>query len=468
MHITRLAVKGFRSLKDVVWTPGKLNVLIGPNGGGKTNLLKALEMLSASAQGELSRYVQREGGMEPLVWDGGANRIEVDCECESWDDGVILTFYYKLGISRLAGTANYVILHESLSGIDRNRSEDPKPCLLLDQRVGEGSFLSGSEEVKTLSHDILNSKETSLSMLSGVAPLTHHFISGLKSWTTFDGNTRLMREPALVSRERHVDPGGENFIAALHTAYSSDRDFKREINLAMKAAFGDEFEELTFPPAEDRRIQLRVRWRSLKHEQSAADLSDGTLRFLFLLTVLAMPTRPGVIAVEEPENGLHPSMLPIIAEFAAEASRTSQVIFTTHSQTFLDAIGKQDVTVTVAESAAGETKLKNLSGDALKYWLDEFTLGEVYRTGQLESWVKKFVLLVEGTTEGKSLPSFLKRWLDPRLKSSIGRRTLAVGGWSKLTPRRRSELSNPQNVDAIAVVALLDLYGPRHEKGPVC
>ena len=82
---------------------------------------------------------------------------------------------------------------------------------------------------------------------------------------------------------------GQNLISVLHTLYTGDREFKREINAAMKAAFGDDFEELVFPPAADQRIQLRVRWRSLEREQSAADLSDGTLRFLFLLTVLASP-----------------------------------------------------------------------------------------------------------------------------------------------------------------------------------
>src|SRR4051794_34893648 len=82
---------------------------------------------------------------------------------------------------------------------------------------------------------------------------------------------------------------------------------------AMRAAFGNDFEKLVFPPAADQRIHMRIRWRSLKREQSAADLSDGTLRFLFLLAVLANPSPPPVIAIDEPETGLHPSMFPIVA-----------------------------------------------------------------------------------------------------------------------------------------------------------
>jgi predicted ATPase len=89
----------------------------------------------------------------------------------------------------------------------------------------------------------------------------------------------------------------------------------------MRAAFSDDYEELVFPPAADQRVQMRVRWRSLKTEQSAADLSDGTIRFLMLLAILANPSPGELIAIDEPEAGLHPSMLPIIAEHAAAAPR---------------------------------------------------------------------------------------------------------------------------------------------------
>src|SRR5258705_27510 len=128
----------------------------------------------------------------------------------------------------------------------------------------------------------------------------------------------------------------------------------------MRAAYGDDFEELVFPPAADQRIQLRVRWKSLKREQSAAELSDGTLRFLFLLTVLASPSLAPIIAIDEPETGLHPSMLPLVAEYAVEASKRSQIIFTTHSPQFLDAFTEKRPTTTIAKWINGETTLETL------------------------------------------------------------------------------------------------------------
>ncbi len=185
--------------------------------------------------------------------------------------------------------------------------------------------------------------------------------------------------------EQRVAPDGQNLINVLHTLYTSDRQFKQDINDAMSAAFGPDFDELIFPPAADQRIQMRVRWKTLRREQSTADLSDGTLRFLFLITVLASPSPPPLIAIDEPETGLHPSMLPIIAEFAVEAARRTQVVFTTHSDQFLDAFRDAALTTTVANWENGETTLRTLDQNDLAYWRKEYSLGSLFRSGELES-----------------------------------------------------------------------------------
>jgi predicted ATPase len=234
--------------------------------------------------------------------------------------------------------------------------------------------------------------ETLLSL--AVDPFTQNrllppFRAQMSAWSVYhDFHTNrdaVIRLPAVTRLEKRVQPDGQNLIPVLHTLYTGDREFKKEISAAMRAAFGEDFEELVFAPASDQRIQLRLRWRSLRREQSAGDLSDGTLRFLFLLTVLSSPDPAPLIAIDEPETGLHPSMLPIVAEYAVEAARRTQVVLTTHSPPFLDAFGAAVPTTTVVKWNEGETELKQIAGNELERWLKEYSLGALHTSGELEA-----------------------------------------------------------------------------------
>ena len=100
---------------------------------------------------------------------------------------------------------------------------------------------------------------------------------------------------------------------------------------------------------------------------------------------LANPNPPGLIGIDEPETGLHPSMLPIVAEYAAEASRRSQVVLTTHSPELLDAFGDTVPTVTTVSRDKGATTLKVVDGDELQRWLESYSLGELQRARAVES-----------------------------------------------------------------------------------
>ena len=240
--------------------------------------------------------------------------------------------------------------------------------------------------------DSLPEQETLLSFAAGPFSANRfvaEFKEELATWEIHQGfqthRDVPIRTPQVTRTETLVSADGQNLISVLHTLYTGNRDFKQEVNTAMKAAFGDDFEELVFPPAADQRIQLRIRWRSLKREQSAADLSDGTLRFLFLLAVLANPNPPPLIAIDEPETGLHPSMLPIVVEYARDASSRTQVILATHSPDLLDAFGDEPPTTTIVERQDGETVLQVVSGEEPSYWLTQYRLGELFRSNELES-----------------------------------------------------------------------------------
>ena len=395
MKILELHVEGLRSLKDITWRPGDLNVIIGPNGAGKSNLLRLLEMISTSARGQLGKYVQSAGGMEPLVWDGRAEKIRWKFNASPVDksrDTTKDSLTYETVLARLGTGSTYSTEYELLGNYYRvETGEKSDPFKLLERRGLLAKVFDEEERGLVAPGESLSEEETLLS-LAGV-PFTHNklippYRKHLLSWCVYHdlhvNRESAIRQPIITRFEKRVDPDGQNLVSVLHTLYTGDRDFKDEINAAMRAAFGDDFDELVFPPAADHRIQLRVRWKSLKREQSAADLSDGTLRFLMLLTVLASPEAAPVIAIDEPETGLHPSMFPIIAEYAVEAAERSQVILTTHSPQFLDAFKDTVPTTTVAMWDSGQTVLKVLEGDTLRNWLKGYSLGKLFQSGELE------------------------------------------------------------------------------------
>ena len=381
MKIVQLDIQGFRSLKDVSWRPGDLNVVIGPNGSGKSNLLRMLGMISAAASGNLSKYVQSEGGANALIWDGEADQIQYLLNYPPSEQLSYSTGYLVI-ILPLGGGASYRVEREDISTGDTVFTRRGPKALLTQAHMPEGVPISdGVIEEETLLPQLATP-------IAGYKPL-QIVQNQLVAWTIYldirtDQNAPIRQAP--ISRlEQQVAADGQNLISVLHTLYTSDRKFKQDINAAMYAAFGADFDELIFPPAADQRIQMRVRWKTLKREQSTADLSDGTLRFLFLMTVLASPNPPPLIAIDEPETGLHPSMLPIIAEFAVEAATRTQVIFTTHSDQFLSAFRDTRPTVTIAKWENGETTLTTVEDTELAYWVKDYSLGQLFRSGELEN-----------------------------------------------------------------------------------
>jgi len=390
--IDRLKVQGFKSLKDVTWAPGRLNVLIGPNGSGKSNLLSAISFIQNAARGDLSQEVLRQGGLSPLLWDGQAREISWDLRASSRsfeDYNSLVSRDYKLQLSRLGETSSYRIEHEALNFNQEDKNEG-----ILSRGIGQIISVNPHGEERPVPAGSLRDDQTLLSTFT--APWDHPvvvlFRDSLLGWSVYQdihvGQMAPLRQATVARVEERISPDGQNLIPVLHTLYTGNREFKHSLDAAMSAAFGRDYEELVFPPAADQRIQLRIRWKSLRTEQSAANLSDGTLRFLLLIAIFANPKPGDVIALDEPETGLHPSMLPIVAELAAEASQRTQVILSTHSADLLDAFSEVSVpTTTVASVVDGETRLSVIDGKELKRWLEKYRLGALMRSGELEGMV---------------------------------------------------------------------------------
>lgn len=115
----------------------------------------------------------------------------------------------------------------------------------------------------------------------------------------------------------------------------------------------------------------------------ATRLSDGTLRWISLLAILLHPSPPPLVCIEEPELGLHPDLMPRIVELLRDASQRTQLIVTTHSDTLVDALTQWPDSVIVCEKISGATQSKRLDRDSLKVWLEKYTLGQLWRKGEI-------------------------------------------------------------------------------------
>jgi predicted ATPase len=129
-------------------------------------------------------------------------------------------------------------------------------------------------------------------------------------------------------------------------------------------------------------VELRVR-ESSGISTPAIRLSDGTLRWLALLTILLNPTPPPITCLEEPELGLHPDIIPTLADLLRGASGRTQLIVTTHSQSLVECFSDDPESVCVCEKFEGATKIQRLEADRMKVWLKDYSLGHLWASGQI-------------------------------------------------------------------------------------
>lgn len=383
MRLLKLDIEGFRSLRHASWQPAPLSVVIGPNGAGKSNLLFALDALITATRGEFDRYVLQQGGLLPLLWDGRAEKLRfrirtspIDKERDVERDSLT----YDVEFSRLGQSQTYRIDSELLGNFYRVETGERNEPLKLLERNTRHAVVFDEQQRALVPLEQVTEEETLLSRARGPFGsnrLIAAYQKVIASWMVYREfqahRASPARRPALARRQSIVHADGSNLVTVLYTHYSENRDFKKTVDTAMTEAFGDTYEELIFPPAADQHIELRIRWKNLRREQPALEISSGTLRFLLLLTILASPEKPPLIAIDEPELGLHPAMLPIVADLALKASELTQVILTTGTPALLDAF-PEIPTTTIVNWQKGETILKSLSGDALEDWLVEYSL----------------------------------------------------------------------------------------------
>lgn len=362
MTLAAVEITGYRSIRKIRFPVRQLTVLVGGNGVGKTNLYRSLELLQASARGTLADEIAREGGLASIFWAGGkdlgpgtgfdpmyrsdgyrrgeGNSLRLAASFAELGDSpfapdykVEVSFAAKEGVAAFPNEAQ--IKAESLTWRQRG-----KPVPLMD-RKGAMAWARGAEGRREVAHDDLLASETALSALSGrpEIAMVRDFLTGWRFFHGFrtDADSPL-RRPARAVTAPVLAADGSNLGAVLATLRHIRGD-TRDLDRAVADAFPGA--ELVVPEVGEF-ASFGMRYAEMpKRVFGPHELSDGTLQFLALAGALLSYRLPPFIALNEPENSLHPSLLPMLARLIVKAAERSQIWVVTHAQALADAIAAE-------------------------------------------------------------------------------------------------------------------------------
>lgn len=380
-----------------------LNVLIGPNASGKSNLIEAIDLLGHThISGGISSAINSGGGIGEFLWRGSQDDPVAEIEAVViFPDDIIPEenkhVSYQLSFTRAGQRLKIIdeiIESEQLSRgtVDVESGQPAKSkniyyCYVQEGMLHEISFRNerGEREERSLDigehrlDDSILSQRRDPEIYPEITYLGRQFskIKIYKDWRFRKGSPP--RVP--LSADLEVDflaEGGENLALVLdNLPFSVKQLIDQHIKKIYEAA------EHVDTRTQAGTIQLEINENGFNRPISPTRLSDGTLRFLCLLTILCHPTPPPLICIEEPEIGLHPDALSTIAELLVDASQRTQLIVTTHSDFLVSALTNVPESIIICDHDTDGTHLRRLDPERLKEWLAEYSLGELWLKGEI-------------------------------------------------------------------------------------
>jgi len=352
--IHELTVAGYRSIRNLRLQLRQVNVLVGPNGCGKSNLYRSMYLLSQAAQGRLARALAEEGGMPSVLWAGarkkGAVRMTLGVRLDDFE----YEWQCGLPVPPNPFPLDPVVKEEHV----RVPGPGARKVAMLE-RKSRTLFVRDGEGRRVTYPVALSDSESALSQIR--EPHLYPELSLLRlemSRWRFYHHFRTdpdspMRQPQVGVRTPVLSHDGSDLAAALQTLLTlGDRE-------GLLRAFEDGIPGATLEiENRDGRFSVRVRMPGILRPFEGRELSDGTLRYLCLLAALLSPESPPLMALNEPETSLHHDLLEPLAELIARAGERSQLWITTHSRPLAERIAKHSGEKPVElEMAGGETKM---------------------------------------------------------------------------------------------------------------
>lgn len=357
-----------------------LNILIGPNGSGKSNLLEAFSLLHASPV-SLPAPVKEMGGVREWLWKGETPAKEASIEALLNLPSSPQVIRHTLSITEHGG--RFEIVDERIE-TEKPFGGKKQPYLYYAFQKGNPVLNEFSEKKRALKRENVNPEESILSQVKDPEryPILSDLAASYRSLRlyrnfVFGPNASLRREQSSHGRSDFLVDGGENLSLVISK-------IQMQVRKELIASLRKLYEEITdiHLQIDGGNVLLFLEEGSGRHIPSTR-LSDGTLRYLCLLAILLHPSPPPFIAIDEPEIGLHPDLIPELARLLKAASERTQLVVTTHSRMLIDAFNDEPESVVVCEKHQGVSKFQRLSSDGLKGWLEKYSLGQLWSMGEI-------------------------------------------------------------------------------------
>ncbi|HSS76565.1 MAG TPA: AAA family ATPase [Thermoanaerobaculia bacterium] len=356
--LRRVTLNGFKSIKAMNLELRPLNVLIGANGAGKSNLVSFFKMLNEMMAGRLQQFIGTTGRAQSLLHFGPKMTAQMEAQLEFKVENGVDTYVMRL--FHAAGDT-LVFADETLSFLQTNFTK-PKSV----------SLGSGHEETR-IGHEIGKGEK--------MAKVFRHLLNHCRVYHFHDTSpSARVRQYCYLGDNRWLMHDAGNLAAFLLRLREDNGEtvYNRIVTtIRLIAPF---FEDFVLEPAGPNKKEVILNWSDKGSDQvfGPHQLSDGTLRAMCLVTLLLQPEDelPELIVVDEPELGLHPYALNVVAALFKKVSHHTQVLISTQSSSFLDNFDPEDI-VTVNREG-NESKLTRPDTEKLEAWLDEYSLGEVW------------------------------------------------------------------------------------------
>jgi predicted ATPase len=355
VKLSTLELEGFKSIshRETI-TFGNVNLLIGANGAGKSNLISFFQLLSRLMRKDLQFYIQQQGGADTFLSHGQSQTQKISAKLKFGMNG----YFFDL-----AATTDGKLIFEAeklwfagvyysptTKDLGRGHSESKAP----DQLDG-GQYKS----------------------------IAQYVVPTLRDWRVYHfhdtGDTAPAKRLQDINDNETLRGDASNIAAFLFRMQEENKSNYEAIrdSIRLVAPFFGDF-ALRPTPANKQKIQLEWNERGSDFPFRGQHLSDGTLRFICLATLLLQPRRPSTIIIDEPELGLHPYAIVILASiFRSVAEQGTQIIASTQSVPLLNEFEPDDILV--VDRVAGATTFRRFSQDELDPWLEEYSMGEIWQ-----------------------------------------------------------------------------------------